>query len=180
MRQRIGIRIIVGQLGCHYVTMRKDRKTRRWVVTAIVGGVTATLLALSTNVVSSLIPNQWARDHAIWLWGAVASGTIATIWLSIRAAHTSPSRATSARLYHCEKGLQVEGVTGNDNVGILANGPVYAGPVTISPLDPRPQWSDVPNLARVGGRLQRASHFVDRHELIHQRDEVTTADSGST
>lgn len=40
----------------------------RWAfVVAVVGAVGAVLLALSTNVAASLVPEQWARRHGAWV-----------------------------------------------------------------------------------------------------------------
>ena len=41
------------------------------------------LLALSTNVASSLLPDEWAMQHAVWVWGATGVLGVLSVWLAV-------------------------------------------------------------------------------------------------
>jgi len=56
----------------------------RWVLPAA-AAVCAVVLALSTNVASSLVPDEWAMQHALWVWGATGVLGVLSVWLAVLA-----------------------------------------------------------------------------------------------
>src|SRR5450631_1527441 len=71
------------------MTRDKDRMAgssdRRLPILAGVAALCAVLLALSTNVASSLVPQEWAKHHAVWVWAATGVLAVTSVCLAMLA-----------------------------------------------------------------------------------------------
>jgi len=108
----------------------------RW-LPAVAGAsaLCALLLALSTNVASSLVPEEWAKRHAVWVWAAVVALGLVSVWLGILTARGgAPEPAVSA-------GRDANVDTSTVHVGDTSGPVVIAGPgaqVTFQSLEAEP------------------------------------------
>jgi len=79
----------------------QGRRARSRRLLAGASAVLALALALSTNVASSLVPEEWAERHATLVWGAVIVLGAIAVWLAIAASreeirrHRLPLSATA-------------------------------------------------------------------------------------
>ena len=73
------------------------------------------LLGVSTNVASSLVPDEWAKRHALWVWIAFGACALLTVWLAVIAARGGNAAPVDRSIHtHAEAGhveVATEGAT---------------------------------------------------------------------
>ena len=121
-----------------------EEPSGRWAfVVAVVGAVCAVLLALSTNVAASLVPEEWARRHGAWVWAAVVVLAALSVLLAGVGRRRGPGRGDEGAEVGVERGpahVEIVGEAGRVDRSVRAEGPVVfaeaGASVSIGSLEP--------------------------------------------
>ena len=111
-----------------------DEGSGRLALLAACAAVCAVLLGLSTNVASSLVPENWAERHAAWVWAATALLAVASVSLSVlawRHGAAAPRRDIDARGSRPEA-RNAEVVGGGATVERSVDASGTSGPVVVA------------------------------------------------
>jgi len=139
----------------------------RWpVVVAVAGALSAVLLALSTNVAASLVPEDWTKRHATWVWAGVGVLGALSVWLAAVGRRGGAGRGNAGAEVRVDRGpahVEVVGEAARVNRSVRAQGSVVIAEAGgIGSLEPSRVLEQQPGQIVVGELPGAPPAFVTR------------------